>query len=232
MIDQLRKALPFGDLTLWERCLWLSSMATILLAAILGGGDFRSVCASLIGVTSLIFLAKGYVFGQVLMVVFSLFYGGISLCFRYYGEMITYVGMTMPMALLAVFSWMRHTGKDSRSVIIHRLTRGQWILGVVLTAAVTAMFYFILEALGNASLFWSTVSIATSFIAAYLSFFRSPYSCLGYAANDIVLIVLWLTAAADDPSCICMIVCFTVFLVNDLYGFFSWKKREGETFAQ
>ena len=116
--------------------------------------------------------------------------------------------------------------------IIHRLTCGQWILGAALTAAVTAMFYFILAALGNASLFWSTVSIATSFFAAYLSFFRSPYSCLGYAANDIVLIVLWLTAAADDPSCICMIVCFTVFLVNDLYGFFSWKKREGETFAQ
>ncbi|MBR2635727.1 MAG: nicotinamide mononucleotide transporter [Oscillospiraceae bacterium] len=230
-METIKKLFPFSDLTRFEWGLWILSVGAIALSALCFGGDLLSTAASLIGVTSLIFLAKGYVFGQVLMVIFSLCYGAISLLFRYYGEAITYVGMTMPMALLAVFSWMRHTGTDSRSVIIHRLTRGQWILGWILTAAVTAVFYFILKGLGNASLFFSTLSIATSFIAAYLSYFRSPYSCLGYAANDVVLIVLWLLAAAQDPSCTAMIVCFSVFLLNDLYGFFSWKKREGETFA-
>ena len=130
-----------------EIALWSSSVLLIVGSfCLFDRENVLTLIASLIGVTSLIFNAKGNPFGQVLMVVFSLFYGGISLCFRYYGEMITYVGMTMPMALLAVFSWMRHTGKDSRSVIIHRLTCGQWILGAVLTAAVTAMFYFVLAA--------------------------------------------------------------------------------------
>lgn len=33
------------------------------------------------------------------MVLFSLLYGIISYAFAYYGEMITYLGMTMPMAV-------------------------------------------------------------------------------------------------------------------------------------
>ena len=227
-METIKKLFPFSDLTRFEWGLWILSVGAIALSALCFGGDLLSTAASLIGVTSLIFLAKGYVFGQVLMVIFSLCYGAISLLFRYYGEAITYVGMTMPMALLAVFSWMRHTGTDSRSVIIHRLTRGQWILGWILTAAVTAVFYFILKALGNASLFFSTLSIATSFLAAYLTFQRSPYFALSYAANDGVLIILWLMAARAYAAYYSVVICFAAFLLNDLYGFFSWRRMEGQ----
>ena len=68
----------------------------------------------------------------------------------------------------------------------------------LLTAAVTAGFYFILRALGTANLLPSTVSVTTSFLAVYLTFHRSPLYALGYAANDVVLIVLWLLAARAD----------------------------------
>lgn len=70
-----------------------------------------------------------------------------------------------------------------------------------------------------------TVSVATSFIAASL------YG-LGYAANDIVLIIMWIMATVDDPSYLPMIVCFLVFFINDCYGFINWRKirqRQGET---
>lgn len=38
------------------------------------------------------------------MILFSLLYGIISFTFSYYGEMLTYVGMTMPMAVFALIS--------------------------------------------------------------------------------------------------------------------------------
>ena len=60
----------------------------------------------------------------------------------------------------------------------------------------------------------------------YLTFRRSPYFALAYAANDIVLIVLWVLAAVTDITCSSVIICFVVFLVNDLYGFISWRKME------
>ena len=72
----------------------------------------------------------------------------------------------------------------------------------------------------------STVSVATSFFAAYLTFLRSPYYALAYTANDIVLIVLWVISSFQDPSYLSMVACFVMFLFNDLYGFFNWLKMQ------
>ncbi len=217
---------PFRSLTKAELALWLGSVAVIMLSFLLSeGGDPYSLIASLIGVTSLIFIAKGMVIGQVLMVVFSVFYGVISYFFTYYGEMITYLCMTAPIAVASMIAWIRHPYKDTSEVkVSRRLTKGQLIFVVAGSAAATVAFYFILGALGNANLLFSTFSVTTSFAAASLTMFRSPYYAIGYALNDVVLIVLWVMAAAQDSSYIPMVVCFALFFINDLYGFFSWKK--------
>ena len=87
-------------------------------------------------------------------------------------------------------------------------------------------FYFVLDYFDTANMLPSTVSIATSFLAVYLTFRRSPYFALAYAANDVVLIILWTLAALEDISYISVIICFAMFLVNDLYGYISWKRME------
>ena len=150
----------------------------------------------------------------------------ISYTFAYYGEMITYLGMTAPIAAAAAVSWIKHPFKSSREVEIHHLTRTQLLWLIAAAALATVLFYFILKALGNANLFWSTFSVTTSFVAASLTFLRSPYYALDYAANDVVLIVLWIIAAAGDPAALAMVACFAAFLANDLYGFFNWKRME------
>lgn len=211
-----------------EIVLWCASV--LLVAAsfvIFDGRDYLTLSASLIGVTSLIFNAKGNPFGQLLMVIFSILYGIISYSFAYYGEMATYLGMTGPMALFALISWLRNPYKGKRSVVaVNRISGKEVIFMLVLTAVVTVLFYFILGYFNTANMLPSTLSVTTSFIAVYLTFRRSPWFALAYAANDIVLIVLWILAALQDISYVSVIVCFAVFLVNDLYGFFSWLKME------
>ena len=218
---------PFADLTLFERGLWCTSVAVIILSAVLmGGADLFSVIASLIGVTALIFVAKGYVIGQMLTVVFAVFYGVISFGQRYFGEMITYLGMSSPMAIAAAIAWLKNPFRDTKEVAVRPMTKKTvgWL--TVSTVLVTAAFYFILGAMGNASLAVSTLSVTTSFLASALTYFRSPYYALAYAANDVVLIVLWIIAAVGDLSCLSMVLCFVMFLANDLYGFFNWRRME------
>ena len=218
---------PFADLTVFERVLWGVSVAVIVLSAVMmGGADLLSVTASLIGVTALIFVAKGYVIGQLLTVVFAVFYGIISFGQQYYGEMITYLGMSSPMAIAAAIAWLKNPFRDTREVSVRPMTRMTVVWLFVSTVLVTAAFYFILGAMGNASLAVSTLSVTTSFLASALTFLRSPYYALAYAANDVVLIVLWIIAAASDLSCLSMVLCFVMFLANDLYGFFNWKRME------
>lgn len=208
-----------------EKTLWVLSCLVIVVSWLLANhGSLLVLCASLIGVTSLIFDAKGDPFGQFLMIVFSLLYGIISWFQNYYGEMITYLGMTLPMAVLALIEWQKNPFEEGKSEVrVEKLSSKEWMTMVVLTLLTTGVFYFILKWLHTSSLPLSTVSIATSFIAAYLTWKRSEWYAVGYAANDIVLILLWLMAARQDPGCLSMVVCFCVFLVNDLYRFFSWK---------
>lgn len=216
-------------LTKFEKCLWLTSVIAVAGTFFLfRSTDYLTLTASLIGVTALIFLAKGHAIGQVLIIIFAVFYGVISFEFKYYGEMITYLGMTAPMAIVALVSWLKHPYKDSDEVEISRLTKKQIAVMLTFTATVTFVFYFILKALGNASLIVSTVSVTTSFLASYLTALRSPYYALGYAANDMVLIILWVVAAMQDVSSVAMVACFVTFLVNDLYGFINWKRMENK----
>ena len=216
---------PFRDLNRFEKGLWLTSMLAIAGSAALSGAvDALNVIASLIGVTALIFVAKGYVLGQVLTVVFAAFYGVISVFCRYYGEMITYLGMSAPMAALAAVEWLRNPYRGTREVQIRRLTKTHAVRLIVLSLVVTVIFYFILKALGTASLLMSTLSVTTSFLASALTYYRSPWYAAAYAANDLVLIVLWIFASETDPACMPMIACFAMFFLNDMYGFINWRR--------
>ena len=217
-----------GYFTRSEKLLWALSVSFILVSfCIFDRESYMTLCASLIGVTSLIFNAKGNPFGQLLAVVFSLMYGGISYTFAYYGEMITYLGMTMPMAVFALIAWLRNPYNGNRAEVrvnaISRREAGWMCLGA---AAVTAVFYFVLAYFHTANLLPSTVSVTTSFLAVYLTFRRSPYFALAYAANDLVLIVLWTLASAEDIRYISVVVCFAAFFANDIYGYISWQRMK------
>lgn len=216
-----------GELLLWS----LSVLFILVSFFAFDRENYMTLSASIIGATSLIFNAKGNPLGQILIVVFSVLYGIISFTFAYYGEMITYLGMTAPMAVFAFVSWIKnpYNGKKSE-VKVNDLKFAEIIIMLLLTAAVTIIFYFILKFFNTANLLPSTLSVTTSFIAVYLTFRRSPYFALAYAANDIVLIVLWFLASLTDISYVSVTVCFIMFLVNDIYGFISWiKMRKRQT---
>lgn len=214
-----------------ELILWTVSVCCISLSFfIFNAESYMTYFASLIGVTSLIFNAKGNPFGQFLMIVFSVLYGIISYSFAYYGEMITYLAMTAPMALFALVSWLKNPYHGNKAEVkVNTISKKETIFMFILSLVVTLIFMFILKAFNTANLVPSTVSVTTSFIAVYLTFRRSPYFALAYAANDIVLVILWILATIEDPSYLSVVVCFIVFLVNDIYGFLNWlrmKKRQ------
>ncbi len=219
LIDSVKR------LSLFEVLLWAVSAVSIAVSGFIGAFDFMSLAASLIGVTALIFIAKGDVLGQILTIVFSLLYAVVSFKLRYYGEMITYLAMTAPMAALSAVTWLKHPYKRGENEVkIARVSREKLIVMIFLAIIVTAAFYFVLKAFSNARLVVSTISITTSFMASYLTFCRSYLYALAYAANDVVLIILWSMASFSEPAYISMVICFFMFFVNDIYGFINWRR--------
>lgn len=211
-----------------ELMLWGCSVILIVLSfCLFDRANYMTLAASLIGVTSLIFNAKGNPFGQLLMVIFSLLYGIISFTFTYYGEMITYLGMTMPMAVFALIAWLKNPYNGNKAEVkVNTICKKETLFMWILTILITILFYFILDAFHTANMIPSTLSVTTSFLAVYLTFRRSPYFAVAYAANDMVLILLWILASITDTKYISVVVCFIAFLANDIYGFISWRKME------
>lgn len=218
---------PIKSLTKKEWILWMGSLAIVILSNLLSTDrDVLTLVSACVGITSLIFAAKGNVWAQILMVVFSLLYGLISWQFRYWGEMITYIGMTMPMAVWSTITWIKNPSESGQEVAIQKLTRKHMAGIAAAGVIVTAVFYMILKALDTPNILFSTISITTSFLAASLTMLRSSYYALGYASNDIILIVMWVLASIENPAYIPVVVNFIIFFFNDMYGFVSWKRRE------
>lgn len=220
----MKQRLSYFSKTEW--LLWSCSAALIAGSFFLfDRQNYLTLLASLTGITSLIFTAKGHPVSQVLMILFGLMYGYLSFEQRYYGEMITYVGMTAPMALVSLINWLRHPfAGDKTQVAVKRLSPAGALLMVIFTASITICFYYILSYFNTANLIPSTVSVATSFLAVYLTACRSEFYALAYAANDLVLIVLWLLASMQYIGYLSMVVCFAAFFFNDIYGYLNWKR--------
>ena len=214
------------NLTRFEWNLWVGSMLVILVSFLMGGEPRAvTILASLVGVTALIFTAKGDAIGQLIMLLFSLLYAVVSFELAYYGEMITYLGMTAPMSFLAMVTWLKHPYETGKSeVTVSTITKKQIAQMTIYAILTTFSFYFILKYFNNSSLMLSTLSITTSFVACYLTYCRSYYYALAYALNDLVLIVLWTIATIGERVYLPMIACFVMFFCNDIYGFYNWKK--------
>ena len=214
------------NLTSFEWGLWLGSVTVLVLSFLLAGNrDGLTLGASVMGATALIFTAKGDAIGPLLMVVFSLLYAVISFRFRYYGEMVTYLGMTAPTAFASMIAWLRHPYSE-REVEVSSLKKSSGSILLALTAVVTVGFFYILRAGNTPNLIFSTISITTSFIASGLTVLRNPWYAAAYACNDVILIVLWVLATRESMSYLPMIFCFIIFLVNDLYGFWNWRRMK------
>ena len=219
---------PIKILSKHDRILWICSLLIVFISNIsVPNFDPLTLAAALIGVTSLVFAAKGNVWAQILMIVFSILYGIISFRFRYWGEMITYLAMTMPMAVWSTITWLKNPSKENKNEVqIQKLTSTHIIGLIFFGIIITAVFYFILLRLNTPNLLFSTISITTSFVAVSLTMLRSSYYAVVYAANDIVLIVLWSLASVQNPVYIPVTINFVIFFLNDVYGFINWKKRE------
>ncbi len=211
-----------------ELTLICSSLTAIIASfLIFDRENYLTLIASVIGIFALILCAKGNPLGQVLIIAFSSMYGIISFSCKYYGEVLTYVGMSAPMAVLSLISWLKNPYKKGESEVkTAKIKKKDVYQLAVLAPIISVIFFFVLKTFGTENLAVSTVSVTTSFAAVFLTYKRSKFFTLAYALNDIVLITLWTLAAIKNISYLSVIICFCAFLAHDIYGFLSWRRME------
>ena len=217
----------FKNWTKFEKVLLILSIVLVSTIGIVFKSDLITTICSLVGITTALLLAKGKPLGQVFGLFIVLLYSIVSYKNKFYGEVIIYLVIMLPMYILGIISWLKHQNKKTNSVDIEKVSKKEWILVCLISIACFIGIYFLLKLFNTNELFISSLSVIDSLFAVYLQIRRSKFSFYFYVVNDLVLIVLWgIPCLIGNVMLIPMLLNPIINLVNDIYGIINWQKIE------
>jgi len=215
----------FKDWTVFELILLIASPVVVTVMAILFHGDWFTTITSIIGILCALLLAKGLIIGQFFGIAIAILYSIVSFNNGYYGEMIIYLALMLPMYIWAIVEWFRHKDREGKRVEINTIGWKEWVFVSILAVGVFVGLYFLLRAFNTNLLIISTLSVVDNLFAIYLLARRSKYGFVSYIINDLILIVLWgIPVIEGNVSVLPMLFNPVINLINDVYGVYNWNK--------
>ena len=215
------------DWTNFEKLLLFGSIVIVTITGLCFKSDLLTITCSIVGIITVLLLAKGKNLGQVFGLLITILYSIVSFKNKYYGEVLIYALLMFPMFVIGIFSWIKHKNEKTNSVEINSIKKNEWIIISFAFAGIFVGIYYLLKSFNTSELFVSTISVLASLFAVYLQIRRSKYSFSFYILNDIILIFLWgIPVVRGSYMLFPMLLNPTINLINDIYGFYNWKKTE------
>ena len=217
----------FKDWTIFEKILLFGSIIIVSIVGICFKSDLLTISCSIVGIITALLLAKGKNLGQVFGLLITILYSIVSFKNKYYGEVLIYALLMLPMYAIGIISWINHKNEKTNSVEINSIKKKEWIIVSFIFIGVFIGIYYLLKAFNTSELIVSTISVLASLFAVYLQIRRSKYSFSFYIVNDIILMFLWgIPVVHGSYILFPMLLNPTINLINDIYGFCNWKKAE------
>ena len=217
----------FKDWSIFEIILLITSPLIVLVVGIIFKSDVLTMITSIVGIICALLLAKGLVLGQFFGIAIVILYSIVSFKNGFYGEMLIYLVIMLPMYIWGVLEWLKHKNGETKSVEVNSIKWKEWLTVAICSAIVFICFYFLLKALNTNELIVSTLSVVDNIFAVYLLARRSKYGFVSYIANDLILIVLWgIPIIQGNLLLLAMLINPIVNLINDTYGVINWTKMQ------
>ena len=213
------------DWTRFEKILCFSSITIVLIAGILSSSNLLTISCSIMGITCVITQAKGKLISQFIGFILVVLYSILSFQNKYYGEVLIFIFIMMPLFIVGIVSWIRNINKETNTVVKNELSKKEWIVLLIISIILFVGLYYLLKYFNTQQLLISTLSMITSLFGTYLVARRSKYAFLFYMGNDIILLILWgLPVVNGELGLIPMIFNPIINFINDIYGWKSWNK--------
>lgn len=220
----------FKDWNLWD-WLWTytASITGIWLGFFWGAGDWNtvlSVVTCLTGLWCVILVAKGRIFNYYLGIVNVIGYAWIAYQYQLYGEVMLNAIYFLPMQFVGLYIWTKNKNfliKDA--VKIKFMTNYQRFMWLLLSVTATLGYGIVLHYMKDPVPYLDSTSTVLSIIAMILMAWRYMEQWILWIVVDIVSIAMWYIVIGENGARdIAMLVMWSAYLVNAIYGSISWIK--------
>ena len=217
----------FKELNKFDICLLSAAVILILGVGTILKCNFLTIICAFIGFFSAFNQGKGKVIGQIIGLAVCVLYSIVSYQNKYYGEVIIYIVIILPLYSIGIYTWMKNKNEQSSRVNQSEISKNEWLIIALTSILLYYLLYLLLKYFNTNSIYISTLSMVINLIATYLLVRRSRYSFLFYIVNAVILFTLWTIPVIDgDIMQIPLVFDALLLFANDIYALKNWIKNK------
>ncbi|MBD1372828.1 nicotinamide mononucleotide transporter [Hazenella sp. IB182357] len=218
----------FKDWTTFEKY-WLVTFTLINLYLFFAWDDsILGFISALSGMLCVVLVAKGKITNYYFGIVQTSTYAYIAYTYALYGEAMLNAFFYFPIQFIGIYLWRKNQTSSSikgEDIRIKRMTRKGWVRLTLLVLVSIFLYALFLTNIGGKSVYIDSTTNVLSIVAQILMIRRFAEQWIFWIMVNIFSIILWLTSLwTTGGNEISMLVMWTAFLVNSIYGYINWTK--------
>jgi nicotinamide mononucleotide transporter len=184
--------------------------------------------SSISGMLCVVLVAKGKISNYYFGIVQTATYAYIAYGYGLYGEAMLNGLFYFPVQFIGIYLWSKNKteqGVKGEDITVKSLTKSGWVIAMVTVTIVTIAYGFFLKYLGGNNVWTDSATNVLSVTAQILMLKRFAEQWLLWIAVNVLSIFLWMTALiSQGGNDFSMLVMWSAFLVNSIYGYINWSK--------
>ena len=204
--------------------IWILSFSTIaIILSVLSKDSIFNFTVFLTGVLCVVLAAKGNIWTYIFGMYNTFGYAYLSHENGLYGEMGLNLFFFVPMNVVGYFMWKKHLNEEIVEMRKLPLKSTLFLLACCILGIIGLGYLLSLISGQNTPYIDSTTNIL-SIAATFLMVFRYKEQWILYIILNVFTIIMWFIRLKNgSPDGAIMIVMWSAYLVNAVYGYYNWS---------
>jgi nicotinamide mononucleotide transporter len=218
----------FKDWNLFEK-IWLFAFTAINIYLFFAWHDtWIGLTASLTGMLCVVLTAKGKMSSFYWGLINILAYSYVAYQSAYYGDVMLNMLYFLPMTFVGIYYWKKNLSKENETVITRRLGWKNKISWFAISLVAIFIYGLLLKWMGGTLPFVDSLTTIFSIVATIMLNKRLTDQWIYWIMVDVFSIIMWAYIFMRDGNQVSMLVMWSAFLVNAIYGYYNWRKLESK----
>jgi nicotinamide mononucleotide transporter len=208
--------------TTFEKAWFITALAIITATVYFRSNGLLSDIAAICGIIYVILIAKQNKIAYLFGIVNALAYGFILYKDQIYGGAVYNIVYSFPMFIYGFFYWKKKEKAEDLGIKnLHTKTR--IVLGSIFTITILIMAA-ILNILGGKLVIIDSIITISGYVAIYLTVNKYMEQWFLWIMSNLAGVIMWGIFTCGDINKIELLVMWTIYLLNSIYGYFNWNK--------